>query len=60
MVKERVWKEKDSAETESLRQRSGHYLRGVWLWEQSDKMPRLTPEEEAAADTSSTLPAGRM
>lgn len=37
-----------------------HYRRGVSLWEQSDRMPRLTPEEEAAADTSSTLPAGRM
>ena len=49
-----------TSETDRPRQRSGHFLRGVSLWEQSDRVPGLTPEEEAAADTSSTLPAGRM
>lgn len=51
-------KPSETSETHRPRQRSGHYLSGVSLWEQSDRMPRLTPEEEVAAGTSSTLLAG--
>lgn len=49
-----VWNRQTKTEVRTL---SGRRLS---LWEQSDRMPRLTPEEETAADTSSTLPAGRM
>lgn len=49
-----------TSESPETRTEVGTLSEGQFVEEQSDSMPRLTAEEEVAADISSTLPVGRM